>query len=315
MSEELKEIPVEPGRLQSPSSILLYRQCPRKYFYKYIAKLPSPKSIHLVRGSIAHKVMEDVYDIDKQLDINSIPDESFLITLKFILQEMFRKEWELRKDELAELGMDDSELNQYYNDTRVMINNFFHYMVDRMQVLQTKGFSVKQAFDVVKPRREVELHSKAHHVRGYADAIHKEGEKLVIIDYKTSRKLDITDDYRLQLGIYSMIFEEIERLPDEVGIFFLKHGQELRIPVTRALVEKARAECTAIHMNTRSKDIKHYPRHISGLCKWSTGQCEFYETCMSPTLGEYDLDKLVQIGKANTQESGFEKQRGTKAAS
>jgi putative RecB family exonuclease len=292
----------------------MYKQCPRKYFYRYIAKLPTPKSIHLVRGSIAHKVMEDVYDLEQHLDIDSIPDESFLVTLRFILQEMFRKEWEKNIDELKQVGLTDEQLNDYYNDTRVMINNFFHYMVDRMQPLQQRGAGVKEAFRRVKPLREVELHSKAHHVRGYADAIHQEDEKLIIIDYKTSRKLDITEEYRLQLGIYSMIYEEMGQLPDEVGVFFLKHGQELRIPVTRALVEQARAECTAIHINTRSKDIKDYPRHITPLCKWSTGQCEFYDTCMSPTLGEYDADQLVQIGVAGKKdaEGRFAKERGKK---
>jgi putative RecB family exonuclease len=290
MSEELHAIPVEPGRLQSPSSILTYKQCPRKYFYRYIAKLPTSKSIHLVRGSIAHKVLEDIYDID----ITNIPEESFIITMRFVLQEKLRQEWEKAQADLAELGLSDTQLEDYYNDTRVMINNFFHYLVDRMRQFTSLG--VKEAFERVKPAREVELHSKALHVRGYADAIVREGEKLVILDYKTSRKMDMTEDYRLQLGIYSMIYEELERLPDEVGIFFLKHGQELRMPVTRALVEEARAECTAIHINTRSKEIKDYPKRVSPLCKWSSGQCEFYDTCFSKTLGEYDED-LVPLGR------------------
>jgi putative RecB family exonuclease len=281
VSEVLKEIEVDPGRLQSPSSILTYKQCPRKYFYRYIAKLPVSKSIHLVRGSIAHKVLEDVYDID----VSNIPEESFIITMKFVLQEMFRKEWEKQKEELAELGMDDAELESYYGETKTMINNFFHYLIERMQQIQSA--SVKEAFLQVKPMREVELHSKYHHVRGYADAIQREGDKLVIIDYKTSKKMEISEDYRLQLGIYCMIYEEMERAPDEVGVFFLKHGRELRVPVTRDLIENARSQVQAIHLNTRSKDIRDYPRKTSALCKWSTGQCEFYETCFSKTLDEY----------------------------
>jgi putative RecB family exonuclease len=283
---------VDPGRLQSPSSILTYKQCPRKYFYRYIAKLPVSKSIHLIRGSVAHKVLEDVYDID----ISNISEESFLITMKYILQELFRKEWEKSKEELAELGMDEGQLQTYYDETRVMINNFFHYLVDRMQ--QLHGVTIKEAFQQVKPMREVELHSKYHHVRGYADAIQREGEKLVIIDYKTSRKMEISEDYRLQLGIYCLIYEEIERAPDEIGIFFLKHGRELRMPVTRDMIDMARHEVQAIHLNTKSKDVRDYPRKISSLCKWSTGQCEFYDTCFSKTLDEYD-EAPVQIGKKN----------------
>lgn len=297
MSELLKEIVVEPGRLQSPSSILTYKQCPRKYYYRYIAKLPVSRSIHLVRGSIAHKVLEDVYDID----ITNIPEAGFLFTLRIILQEMFKKEWEKNKEELASLGLSDAKLVEYHEETRVMVNNFFHYVVDRIQQQQALGaVGVKDAFARIKPMREVELHSPAHNVRGYADAIQREGEKTIIIDYKTSRKCEITDDYRLQLGIYCMIFEEMERLPDEVGVFFLKHGQELRIPVTRDLVENARFECNSIHLNTRSKDVLDYKKNVTPLCKWSTGQCEFYGTCFNKTLDQYGADNaspIIRIGR------------------
>lgn len=276
----------------------MYKQCPRKYYYRYIARLPVSRSIHLVRGSIAHKVLEDVYD----LDISGIPEAGFLFTLRVILQEMFRKEWEKSKDDLAELGLSSSELVKYYDETRVMINNFFHYTVDRIQQQQIEGaVSVKDAFMRIKPQREVELHSPSHNVRGYADAIQREQDKIIIIDYKTSKKCEITDEYRLQLGIYSMIYEEIERVPDEVGVFFLKHGQELRIPVTREMVEAARFECNAIHLNTRTKDIKDYPKKVTPLCKWSTGQCEFYDTCFNKTIQEFDAESkpnaFVRIGR------------------
>ncbi len=291
MSEILKEVAVEPGRLQSPSSILMYKQCPRKYYYRYIAKLPTGRSIHLVRGTIAHKVLEDIYDID----IENIPEAGFLFTIRVILQEFFKREWVNNKEELDSLNLSEREILAYYDETRTMVNNFFHYLVDKIQQQQIEGaVTVKDAFRKVTPQREVELHSKAHHVRGYADAIAREGDKLIIIDYKTSKKCEITDDYYLQLGIYSMIYAEIERMPDQVGVFFLKHGQELRVEVTKDMVDNARNECTAIHINTKTKDIADYPKKTSALCKWSTGQCEFYDTCFNKTLAEYDKE-LVQI--------------------
>ena len=289
-------IPVEPGRLQSPSSILTYKQCPRKYFYQYIAKLPTSPSIHLVRGSIAHKVLEDIYDLDTKISFTVIPDERFLINLKFILQEMFHTEWEKRQVELNALGLSIVEIKNYYDETRVMINNFFHFLVDKMQPFIDRGVPVKEAFFRVKPQREVLLHSPAHHVRGFADAIHEENGKVVILDYKTSKKLAMSDEYKLQLGIYSLIYQELFRLPDEVGVFFLKHGREMRVPVTTELVENARHECNAIHMNTKSKEVQDYPKKPGPLCKWSTGQCDFYNPCFSKTINESD-DALVGIGK------------------
>ena len=50
--------------LYSPSSILTYKQCPRKFYYQYVEKLPTKKSFALVRGSIVHSVIEDFFKID-----------------------------------------------------------------------------------------------------------------------------------------------------------------------------------------------------------------------------------------------------------
>ena len=51
-------------RVESPSSINTFKQCPRKYYYQYVAKLPTVSNIHQVRGNIAHSTLENFYDID-----------------------------------------------------------------------------------------------------------------------------------------------------------------------------------------------------------------------------------------------------------
>lgn len=282
----------EPSRLQSPSSILMYKQCPRKYFYRYIARLPTEKSIHLVRGLIAHKVLEDFYDTD----LRHITDESFPVTVKVILHELFRKEWQQSQDELDELDLTAAELEGYREETKVMINNFFHYLMDQLQRYE---MPLAQALEHVKPKREIELRSKALHVRGYADAVHEHDGKTYILDYKTSKKCEITPEYKLQLSIYGMIFAELDRLPDEVGIFFLKHGQELRLPVTQEMVEFAKREVRQIHELTGSRKIEDYPMNPGPLCKWRTGQCDYYDLCFgNRKLSDFDVPAdLVQIGK------------------
>jgi ATP-dependent helicase/DNAse subunit B len=65
-----------PKRVQSPSSINTYNQCPRKYYYQYILKLPTRPSIHLVRGNIAHSVLEDFFSIT-HLTLESVMEEGF----------------------------------------------------------------------------------------------------------------------------------------------------------------------------------------------------------------------------------------------
>ena len=36
-------------------------KCPREFYYKYISKLPEKKTIHLFRGTLVHKVLEDLF--------------------------------------------------------------------------------------------------------------------------------------------------------------------------------------------------------------------------------------------------------------
>ncbi|MBR9701010.1 PD-(D/E)XK nuclease family protein [Candidatus Woesearchaeota archaeon] len=283
------DILVEPARVQSPSSILTWKQCPRKYFYRYIARLPTGTSIHLIRGSIVHKVLEDIYDVD----IANIPEESFPVTIKVILQEMFKKEWAAQDAKLKKLDLTEDQLNDYYAETKVMINNFFHYLMDKMRSMG--DMPLKEAFLSIKPVREVELRSESHAVRGYADAIHKEGGKIVILDYKTSKRAELSPEYNLQLGIYGMIYEQLHTTPDEVGIFFLKHGVEKMVSVTPELIKNADMEVRFVHEQTKSKDIKDYQKRPGPLCKWRTGQCDFYDTCFSKGLMDYD-EGLVRLG-------------------
>ena len=51
-------------RLESPSSINTFKQCKRRYYYRYIEKLPTISNIHQVRGNIAHATLEHFFDID-----------------------------------------------------------------------------------------------------------------------------------------------------------------------------------------------------------------------------------------------------------
>lgn len=270
-------------RVQSPSSILTHRQCPRKYYYRYIERLPGGKSIHLVRGVVVHQVLEDIYDVD----FSQVPSESFLSSLKYVLQEAFLKEWAKASDQLAELDMSPEEIDEYRDESKLMVDNFYHHIYDRMLPL-LETMSAHDAWKELTPEREIQMQSPQNLVRGYIDVVENHDDKVAIIDYKTSKKLQITEDYKLQLGIYAMMHEELRKPADEVGILFLKHGQELRIPVTPELVENARTVCTHVQLHTRSTNPGDYPMRTSPLCKWRSGQCEYYELCFEgESVAEY----------------------------
>jgi len=50
----------------------------------------------------------------------------------------------------------------------------------------------------------------------------------VIIDYKTSKKNELNLDCLVQLAIYALLYREyFGRLPDKVGIHFLRYGERI----------------------------------------------------------------------------------------
>ncbi|MFH1590220.1 MAG: PD-(D/E)XK nuclease family protein [archaeon] len=258
-------------RVESPSSINTYKQCPRKYYYHYIEELPSSPSIHLIRGKIVHFVLENFFDID-----NNIKTEDDLqLHLMFLLE----KTWAENQSEFMELDLDENKIKSYYNESKDMLNSWFSRFRRNLQANMEKGTTFHQAFKDMTPRREEEFSSEKHNVRGFIDAIYESNGNAIILDYKTSKKMELTPEYRLQLGIYALMYHEKNGvLPAIVGIDFLRYP-ELLVQVDEQLVEDAKREVDWMHTKTVSTNLEDYPQKPSPLCKWSNGQCDYYKEC------------------------------------
>ena len=160
-------------RIQSPSSINTYKQCPRKYYYNYILKLPTVASIHLIRGKIVHSVLEDFFKID----ISTIDGEHKEFELNVLLQSMFKEKWANARNELIELGLGQHKLEFYYEESQEMVNSWFESLLNRIQLKQNKHLTFDEAFNLLKPETEVYFKSDEHKVQGFIDAVHNiEGE-------------------------------------------------------------------------------------------------------------------------------------------
>ncbi|MBS3107915.1 PD-(D/E)XK nuclease family protein [Candidatus Woesearchaeota archaeon] len=263
-------------RVQSPSSINTYKQCPRKYYYSYIAKLPTKDSIHLIRGSITHKVLEDFFK--PNLGIFSQEPNWKDMLLKRALS-LFEQYWLQHRFQLASLNLNKEELSFYFEETKLMIVNWISFLNKKIEKEISKGSNFFEAFQKLTPLTEKEYNSEEHQVRGFIDAIEELDGKIRLMDYKTSKKFEITDEYKLQLAIYALLyFEKHKKLPDHVGIYFLK-GEERLLNVDENLLKLAKFEIEQIHAATETDQIGDYPKKESPLCRWSTGECDFYSTC------------------------------------
>lgn len=261
-------------RVQSPSSINVYKQCPRKYFYHYILRLPTKPSIHLIRGSVVHEVLERFFS----LNVAGFEKNSFKNGFRNYLTASFIKKWNHRKKEIINLGLSEEAMQEYFTESVLMIHAWLDVFSQKLEK-KMKEMPIEQAFDKIKPRVEEEIRSDKHQVRGFIDVIEDTEEGIRIMDYKTSNKDEITPEYRLQLAIYALLFlEKYKKLPKQVGIHFLKFGEKTMYVDTN-LVKEAEFEIEQVHILTESNLLKDYPKKESILCNWGNGQCDFYDEC------------------------------------
>ncbi|MBI4148147.1 PD-(D/E)XK nuclease family protein [Candidatus Woesearchaeota archaeon] len=261
-----------PHRVQSPSSIQTFNQCQRKYFYSYVEKLPTVPSVATTRGAIAHSVLEHFFDVS----LEGVSWENCSSKFKQVVQELLVREWVSHKSEFDSFALLQEEQVALFEETLHMVFGWVDQFVQR---LAAQGGDVSSAFRALTPVREVNYQSAKWHARGVIDVIEEFGGKVRVMDYKTSNHTNI-DEYRLQLGIYALLyFEKHGRLPDAAGVYFLRANQTHFVNVDDELLERARQEILKIHEHTQSLEKHRYPRHISYLCKWSTGQCDFYDHC------------------------------------
>ncbi|MBU2561278.1 MAG: PD-(D/E)XK nuclease family protein [Nanoarchaeota archaeon] len=266
-----------PKRVQSPSSINTYKQCPRRYFYQYIIKYPTKANIHTVRGNIVHEALEKFFSVD----ISTFNDESFKKELSFFMKNLFDACWAGASNRLHKLGIDDERISFYYDESTQMLANWLNHLFDGLEnEMKQSDLSLQEAFRKLKPiELEKEFKDKELMVRGFIDVIHKDGDDIILVDYKTSKSSELKDEYLLQLGIYAMLYEKQHgKYPVKVGLWFLK-DKPVMLKVTPKLIKDALFEVEQIHFATESERIGDYPKKESGLCRWSTGQCDFYDIC------------------------------------
>lgn len=264
-------------RIESPSSINTFKQCKRKYYYQYIQKLPTLPNIHQIRGSITHLVLENFYDID----ITSFNENNFIEKYKEVIQKLCLHYWKSYQDKLTALGLSKDQEKFYFEETMLMLMNWINHFINEItQLMKKEKISLQEAFQKLTPIREQEYCSDNYSIHGFIDAIHHLEEEVRIIDYKTNSNFEFKESIRLQLAIYSLLyFEKHGKLPAKAGIFFLRHKLKL-ISVDSELLELAKREIEFIHTHTSStEEIADYPKTITPLCKWSTGECDFHQEC------------------------------------
>jgi RecB family exonuclease len=232
----------------SPTSINTYLRCPRKYFLKYIKGLKEKPSIHLIRGKAVHDAIAKFHKTE-------IQDPKDFERTKLDLLALFNHSWIAQETEIEGLGLPERTLNEYYHESAEML---FGWLKRNLEALRNGE---------PKPKSEVKLFSQTHGVMGIIDAIHSRNGKVSLTDYKTGKMDTLSQDIKVQMAIYALLYQEnFGRLPDVIILDFLKFQRSKPFPVSDHFTHYAARLCKEIHEKTSSVNEKDYPCKCGGWC-------------------------------------------------
>ena len=167
----------------SQSKMGLYRECPLKYKFRYILKIPEEPKYFFTFGTILHSVMEFLYSAPQFPPLEE--------TLKFFKQKWSAQTWQ-------EKGYANAEKEQagFLEGQEIIKKYYQKHVADNLHPLSTE--------------MKVYANIDGLTVMGVVDRIDYLGDgKIAILDYKTGKTLKREPD---QLMFYQKLLENSPKL-------------------------------------------------------------------------------------------------------
>ena len=254
-------------------------KCPREFYYKYIAKIPEKKTIHLFRGTLVHKILENLFKSKfktfKQWEDGS-PFEW--------MEGEFVTGWEEKiasKGWLKELHS-EAEIEAMRIETHDILLNFVKSVDKKLnEMVEWKIYKSKyQAWNSVAPKyAEKWVKSNQYAVIGIVDAVCNDFDGgTTLLDYKTSKRYGpyLPEDYYRQLIIYAFLYTlEMGEMPNFVGVNYLRFDDTFYVKVNQGVLDEAKEIIMFVHdcLKERMEEEEKYEQKPQNLCKW----CSFYK--------------------------------------
>jgi DNA helicase-2/ATP-dependent DNA helicase PcrA len=228
-----------------------YLECPAKYRYAHVVRIPTPASHQMVYGRALHAAVQAYHR--RQLAGGTMsPDE---------LHAALDANWE-------SVGF----LTRAHEEARrTAAHDALARFWDEQQRDPARPTAVERDFTVTFGRDRL---------RGRYDRIDRDvAGRVVVTDYKSSDVRDLATANRrakesLQLSIYALAHEaETGSLPDELALHFLESGIVGRTAPTEKRLEKAQEKLTEAASGIRARRFDASPSAMR------CGYCPFREIC------------------------------------
>lgn len=267
----MSQLDLLPKKL-SPSRISDFHQCPKKFYYKTIEKLPDPQTEEAMRGSIAHDVLEQMYKLPKA--------ERTVERAMALLEELWPKYEE--KSDFDRLESEKPGLKTRMDKfVKKALENYFK--IEDPTLYDPSSLEEYVCFDM--PGDGPTVHGFIDRV----DDIEFNGQQRVYIsDYKTGKipqpRYAHKAFYAMRIYAYLM-YQLTGQIPEALHLIYLKGTSRekavLREKVTENTITQAEQELRTSWVKIQQAAAEEkWPAKPSVLCNW----CSFKTICPDATL-------------------------------
>jgi putative RecB family exonuclease len=244
----------------SPSRASDFMTCPLLYRYRTIDRLPEEPSADALRGTVVHKVLEDLFDLPSPTRTPEQARDLLLPTWEALLEA---------EPGLAELFTGEGpEVADWLASCRVVLDRYFTLEDPRRLEPAERELYVEALLD-----------SKLL-LRGFIDRLDVSPDGAVrVVDYKTGRSVPVMYEAKalFQMKFYALVIWRTRGvIPAMLQLVYLGNAEMLRyVPDEQDLLateRKVEAIWRAIRIAEESGDWR--PRR-SKLCDW----CSFQALC------------------------------------
>ena len=225
--------------------------CPRKFYNRYIAKLPSKPSLYFPLGNIPHKTLELFFKLNTYQSHEDYGD------LRKAILAIHDDVWTKHEGELNSFDLTPQQIQEYRMESLRMVLNWLHSFLKEDPIDLMPWIEQTVWVQDLKLMCRVDRAKKG-----------KSPGVFHIIDYKTSKSNKMWKDTELQMIIQWICYhKQTGNTRHKVGVHYLKYPDSPTFwAPTQAQIDWALQKVDFVRKNTRSTDINDYPCTCGGKC-------------------------------------------------
>lgn len=268
----------------SPTAISLYYDCPRRFFYVYIRKIPEKPTPEKVRGTITHKILDHFFNYVNIADIQENDWHVLWNRFNKVLFSLLDAEWKMIGKDYPDCYKSEKKKNEDYDETKHFLDFYAAKLAfslsDKLMSLdkESEWFETELKKFFYPKDRELRLNLENNNMSGIVDkTLSLFGKGIAIVDYKTSKcplPHYIPESHLKQGKAYAYLWKEsFNELPKHISFYYLRTGESVYYPIKEEDVEEIKRDIKEIR--GKKPVLEEFPKVKSKLCDY----CDFKEFC------------------------------------